>query len=140
MPPPSQSLGTEAVAELLPYLQSAALRTPLRKAVKAAGIEMDDLRAEVAKAVDAEIPDLIKLRRLTWWTVIQVALLVLAAAAVLSRARASVDWSAVRVDLADATLDLDRARVRVRPAAAADAGLPRPSARSPPGSRSAPST
>lgn len=97
-----ESLGTDGVTALLPYLQSAALRTPLRTAVEEAGIEMDDLRAQVAKAVDAEIPDLIKLRRLTWWTVIQVSLLVLAAAAVLSAA-STVDWSQLRTDLADAT-------------------------------------
>jgi len=62
---------------------------------------MDDLRAEVAKAVDAELPDLVRLRRLTWWTVIQVSLLVLAAAAVLSAA-SNVDWAELRTDLADA--------------------------------------
>jgi len=97
-----ESLGTEGVAALLPYLQTAALRTPLRKAVEAAGIQMDDLRAEVATAVDAEVPELINLRRLTWWTVIQLSLLVLAAAAVLSAA-SNVDWAELRSDLADAT-------------------------------------
>ncbi len=95
-----QALGTAGLAALLPYLQAAALRTPLRKAVKLAGIDMDELRAEVARAADAELPDLIKLRRLTWWTVIQVALLVLAATAVF-KAASSVDWSVVREDIAD---------------------------------------
>ncbi len=96
------SLGTEGVAALLPYLQSAALRTPLRKATKAAGIDMDELRTQAAKAVGAELPDLIKLRRLTWWTVIQLTLLVLAAGAVLSAA-SNVDWEALRSDLAHAS-------------------------------------
>src|SRR6185437_15103407 len=96
------SLGTEGVAALLPYLQSAALRTPLRKATKAAGIDMDELRTQVATAVGAELPDLIKLRRLTWWTVIQLTLLVLAAGAVLSAA-SNVDWEALRSDLAHAS-------------------------------------
>ncbi len=96
------ALGTEGVAAVLPFLQSAALRTPLRRAVEEAGIEMDDLRAEVAKAVDAEVPDLVKLRRLTWWTVIQVGLLLLAAVAVFSAA-GEVDWQQVRTELADAS-------------------------------------
>jgi glycosyltransferase 2 family protein len=96
-----ESLGTDGVAGLLPYFQSAALRTPLRKAVKSAGIDMDDLRKSIAIAVDAEVPDLIKLRRVTWWTVIQITLLVLAAAAIISAA-SSVDWEALRADLADA--------------------------------------
>ena len=73
----------------------------MRKAVKAAGIDMDDLRKSVATAVDAEVPDLIKLRRVTWWTVIQITLLVLAAAAIISAA-SGVDWEALRADLADA--------------------------------------
>jgi glycosyltransferase 2 family protein len=96
------SLGTERVAALLPYLQSAALRTPLRKGVKAAGIDMDGLRAAVATATGAEVPDLVKLRRVTWWTAIQVTLLVLAVAAVLTGA-SNVDWSDLRTDLADAS-------------------------------------
>ena len=97
-----ESLGADGVSALLPYLQSAALRTPLRKAVKAAEIDMDDLRKEMAKAVDAEVFDLAKLRRVTWWTAIQAALLVLAAGAVISAA-SNVDWSELRSDLADAS-------------------------------------
>ena len=116
-----ESLGADGVAELLPYLQSAALRTPLRKAVKAAGLEMDDLRAEVATAVGAEVPDLVKLRRLTWWTVIQVTLLVLAAGAVLAGA-SNVDWAELRQRPRRRDLGLDRARVRGRAAPAADPG------------------
>ncbi len=96
------SLGADGVAALLPYLQSAALRTPLREAVKAAAIDMDDLRKQVAGAAGADLPELVKLRRLTWWTVIQAVLLVLAAAAVF-KAFANVDWTAVRADLADAS-------------------------------------
>ena len=58
-----ESLGTDGVEALLPYLQSAALRTPLRKAVKAAGDRHGRPAREVASAVDAEVPDLVKLRR-----------------------------------------------------------------------------
>jgi uncharacterized membrane protein YbhN (UPF0104 family) len=97
-----ESLGTDGVATLLPYFQSAALRTPLRTSVKTAGIDMDELRETIAVAVDAQVPDLVKLRRITWWTAIQIALLVLAATAVISAA-SSIDWESVRTDLADAS-------------------------------------
>jgi len=95
------SLGTDGAAELLPYLQSAALATPLRKTVRAAGISVDQLRAHLAEAAGVTVPDLIKLRRMTWWTAIQAALLVLAAAAVFA-AFSKVDWSEVRTELANA--------------------------------------
>jgi glycosyltransferase 2 family protein len=96
-----EALGTDGAAALLPYLQSAALATPLRKTVRAAGIDMDQLRADVATATGGPVPDLIKLRRLTWWTVVQAALLVLAFAALLN-AFGDVDWSDVRTDLSNA--------------------------------------
>ena len=96
-----ESVGSDGAAALLPYLQSAALATPLRKTVRAAGINVDRLRAHLAEAAGAPVPDLIKLRRMTWWTVIQATLLVLAAAAVFA-AFSEVDWSEVRTELANA--------------------------------------
>jgi uncharacterized protein (TIRG00374 family) len=96
------SLGSDGTAELLPYLQSAALRTPLRDAVTGAGIDLEELRAEAAEAVGAELPEPIKLRRLTWWSAAQIALLVLAATAVISFAT-TIDWGTLWNDLSDAT-------------------------------------
>ena len=96
------ALGTEGTAALLPYLQAAALRTPLRNAVKGAGIDVEGLRAQAAEQVGAELPEAIKLRRLTWWSAAQIALLVLAATAVISFAT-TIDWDTVRTDLSDAT-------------------------------------
>jgi uncharacterized membrane protein YbhN (UPF0104 family) len=97
-----ESLGAGGVGALLPYLQPAALRTPLRKAVKAAGIDVDELRTRAAGAAGVELPEPIKLRRLTWWSVAQVALLVLAATAVINFAT-TIDWDTVWTDLSDAT-------------------------------------
>jgi uncharacterized membrane protein YbhN (UPF0104 family) len=96
------SLGSDRITELLPYLQSAALRTPLRDAMKAAGIDVEELRALAAGAVGAELPEPIKLRRLTWWSVAQIGLLVLAATAVISFAT-TIDWDTLWTDLSDAT-------------------------------------
>ena len=93
-----ESLGARRVAALLPYLQPAALRTPLRKAVKAAGVDVDELRAQAAGAAGVELPEPIKLRRMTWWSVAQVVLLVLAATAVINFAT-TIDWDAVWSDL-----------------------------------------
>ena len=50
-----ESLGAEGVAALLPYLQPAALRTPLRRAAKAAGIDLDELRAQAAGVAGEEL-------------------------------------------------------------------------------------
>jgi uncharacterized membrane protein YbhN (UPF0104 family) len=95
------ALGKDGAAELLPYLQSAALATPLRKDVKDAGIKVDDLRKHVAEAAGAEEPELVKLRRMTWWTIIQAGLLVLAVAAVIT-AFGKVDWTEARKELENA--------------------------------------
>ncbi len=96
-----ESLGGERVADLLPYLQSGALRTPLRDAVKGAGIDVEEFRAQVAETVGAELPEPIKLRRLTWWTVAQIVLLGLAATAVINVAT-TIDWDAFWNDLSGA--------------------------------------
>ena len=69
--------------------------------MKTAGIDMDELRAEVATAAGAEVPDLVKLRRVTWWT---------RDPDHAARARggsgavgaSNVDWEQLRRDLADA--------------------------------------
>ncbi len=95
------ALGKDGTAALLPYLQSAALATPLRKDVKAAGIKVDDLRKQLAAAVGADEPELVKLRRMTWWTIIQAGLLLFAASAVVA-AFGNVDWEVVRKQLQNA--------------------------------------
>lgn len=72
------ALGTDGIAALLAYLQPAALNTALRQAMRTVDLDTDALRGDAAEAVDAEVPELIKFRRLTWWSVAQIALLVFA--------------------------------------------------------------
>ncbi len=96
------ALGGEEVAGLLPYLQQAAFGMGLRRAIKAAGIDVDDLREAAAGATEAEKPELAKLRRVTWGTLLQVGLLVLAAYAVLSFF-SGVDFGDLQDDLRDAS-------------------------------------
>jgi uncharacterized protein (TIRG00374 family) len=78
------ALGTEALTALLPFLQPAAFGSQLRRSLKAAEINVDDLRAQAAETVGATPPGLVRLRRVTWGSVIQLGLLVFATSAVLS--------------------------------------------------------
>ena len=96
------ALGAEEVAALLPYIQQAAFGLALRRAIKAAGIDVDDLREEAAAATEASKPELAKLRRVTWGTLLQLGLLALAAYAVLSFF-SGVDFGDLRDDLRDAS-------------------------------------
>jgi uncharacterized membrane protein YbhN (UPF0104 family) len=86
------ALGPEGLAGLLPYLQSAAFNPRLRRRVRAAGTDVDDLAERAARAAGVTVPEPIRLRRVTWWTAVQTGLLVLAGAAVL-RFFAGVDWA-----------------------------------------------
>ena len=96
------AIGTDEVAELLPYLQQAAFDGTLRRALKASNIDVDDLRSDAAAATGAAKPDLVKLRRVTWGTVIQLGLLAFAGAAVLSFV-GGVDFGELREDLSEAS-------------------------------------
>lgn len=80
------SLGTDGVTELLPYLQPAAFSPSLRQALKHADIRADNLLEQASRAVGAEPPPLLKLRRVTWKSLLQGALLLFAASAIASAA------------------------------------------------------
>jgi glycosyltransferase 2 family protein len=80
----SAGIGREGLAAVLPYVQQAAFGLPLRRALKAAEIDVDKLREAVAAATGEQGPELAKLRRVTWQTIVQVGLFVLAGGAVLS--------------------------------------------------------
>jgi uncharacterized membrane protein YbhN (UPF0104 family) len=95
------SLGAEGVASLLPYIQEAAFGRKLRQALKTAAIDPDDLRAQAAAAVGTEPPELVRLRRVSLRTFIQVVLLVFATSVVISAA-ADVDWSELQSSLENA--------------------------------------
>jgi glycosyltransferase 2 family protein len=95
-------LGRAELAALLPYLQSAALPTSLRRQSKVAEIDVDDLREQAALLVEAEPPELAKLRRVSWGSAIQIGLLGLASYVILSAA-ADIDWDEVRTSVADAS-------------------------------------
>jgi len=96
------ALGPAAVGGLLPYLQDAALSARLRRALKGAGVDVDDLREHAATVVDVEAPELVSLRRVSWRSAIQIGLLGLASYTILSAA-SGVDWQEVRESVSEAS-------------------------------------
>ena len=115
------ALGDAELTALLPYLQAGVFGVPLRQALKARGIDADDLRAAAAEAVGADEPKLVRLRRVTWWTLVQVALLALAAWTVLA-AIGGLDHGQLRESLDGASWWWVAAGFVDRAAAAGDAG------------------
>ena len=77
-------LDADELAGLLPYLQEAALSRSSRSAVEDAGLDLDALRTSAAAAAGTEVPDLVPLRRVTWGSLIQLALIGIAGWVVIS--------------------------------------------------------
>lgn len=96
------ALGAEGVSAVLPYIQPAAMGGRLRRALKESGIDVDEMRASTATAVGSEPPELVKLRRVTGGTLLQLALLVFAVLAIVKFA-GNIDFAAVKESLANAS-------------------------------------
>jgi uncharacterized membrane protein YbhN (UPF0104 family) len=78
------ALDREKLTAMLPHLQAAVLTSSQRHDVKAAELDLDDLRARAAGVLDVEAPELLKLRRLSVGLVLRVVLPVLAIVALTS--------------------------------------------------------
>jgi uncharacterized membrane protein YbhN (UPF0104 family) len=76
------SLGQQGLGGVLPYIQPAALTHAMRRSSKRAGTDLDDLRERAAAAAGTEPPELEPLRRVTWGSLLVVALLLFGAAAI----------------------------------------------------------
>jgi uncharacterized membrane protein YbhN (UPF0104 family) len=96
------ALGRDGLETLLPYVQAGALSVPLREALKASDIDLDGLRAAAAETAGAQEPELIRLRRVSWWTLVQVVLLGVAAWTVLG-AIGDLEFGSLRESLKDAS-------------------------------------
>ncbi len=96
------ALGGPGLASLLPYLQEPALGASLRRELKRAGVDPEDLRVEAASLADVEVPEPIRLRRVTWWSGVQLALLALASYTIVDAA-SGVDWNEVWISVRDAS-------------------------------------
>ena len=75
----SARLGADGLAPVLPYLQVPALGVVLRREVKAATLDMDQLRSAAAEAAGVDEPEIAKLRRVSPQTLLSAGLLVLVA-------------------------------------------------------------
>jgi glycosyltransferase 2 family protein len=97
----ARSLGDERVVAMLPYLQAAAMPPLIREALDDRGIELDDVRTRLAKLLRVDEQPLIKLRRVTWGSVLNLALLAFAAYAIIGLL-GGIDLDEFLSDLADA--------------------------------------
>ena len=106
-----RELGGDALTGLLAYLQPAALTPASRELLKASQLDLDTLRAAAAAAAGVGEPELVPLRRVTWGSLIQVALIAFGAWVVISGLAnvgldtiadelAGADWSWVILALA----------------------------------------
>jgi uncharacterized protein (TIRG00374 family) len=71
----SRELGGDALTGLLAYLQAAALTPATREGLKSAQMDLDALRKAAAAAAGVEEPELVPLRRVTWGSLVQIALI-----------------------------------------------------------------
>lgn len=83
----------EAITELLPFIQDPSLTMDQRRWFKAADIDVDDLRSQVATALEIEVPQLVKLRRFSIGSVVRIALPLFAVWMLVS-SLAGFDWPA----------------------------------------------
>jgi uncharacterized membrane protein YbhN (UPF0104 family) len=74
-----QALGDAGVTEVLPYLQEAALPPAVHSALNERKVELDDVRSRLTETLDAPKADLVKLRRVTWGSVLNMTLMIVAA-------------------------------------------------------------
>jgi uncharacterized membrane protein YbhN (UPF0104 family) len=74
-----RALGEADLAEVLPYLQEAALPPVVRLALNRRDVDLDDIRNRLTETLGVEKPELAKLRRVTWGSVFNMALLTIAA-------------------------------------------------------------
>jgi uncharacterized membrane protein YbhN (UPF0104 family) len=97
----SRELGGDALTGLLAYLQAAALTPATRDRLTSDQIDLDALRKAAADEAGAEEPELVPLRRVTWGSLVQIALIGIGAWVVVS-ALANVGLDAIVEELSGA--------------------------------------
>ncbi len=95
-------LGDEQLAAALPYLQLPALDRRVRRQTAKPKNLIKDLKAAVSEATGAEPPEAVKLRRVSWGSVLM-ALLMLVAANALITQLGGIDFAAVWEIVRDAS-------------------------------------
>lgn len=98
-------LGADGLAAVVPYLQVAAMGNRLRQAIDNADLDLDELRAAVARSAGIEEPELAKLRRVSAASLVRAGLLAAAGYFVVSLL-AGVDVAELVDALSQASLAL----------------------------------
>jgi uncharacterized membrane protein YbhN (UPF0104 family) len=78
-----RALGDPDLIDVLPYLQEAALPPIVRSLLNRRDVDFDEVRKRLADALGAEKIELVRLRRVTWGSVFNMALLTVAAYAII---------------------------------------------------------
>ncbi len=97
-----EALGTDGLAESVPYLQLPLLTPSQRRAVRRGSIDLDVLRDRAAAGVGVDAPQLRRLRRVTWRSAAEIGLLLIAFLALWS-GLGGLDLPALVDQLAEAT-------------------------------------
>jgi uncharacterized membrane protein YbhN (UPF0104 family) len=96
-----QALGDSVLVEALPYLQDAAVPPLVHSTLRARHISLDDVRAHWAATLEADDITLPKLRRVTWKSLVNLALLVVATITLIGML-ANIDLASFARSLQDA--------------------------------------
>ncbi|MGZ4705826.1 MAG: lysylphosphatidylglycerol synthase transmembrane domain-containing protein, partial [Acidimicrobiales bacterium] len=96
-----EQLGPQALAAVLPFVQLTTLTPRQRQAIRDEGVDLDTVRDRAAELAGVDPPELEQLRRVSWSSVIQVVLLIVAFMA-LSRAIGGVDFAVLGDQIGDA--------------------------------------
>jgi uncharacterized membrane protein YbhN (UPF0104 family) len=97
------ALGDDGVKALLPYLQEAALPPATRDDFEDRAIKVDDVRDALATEVGTPDVDLVRLRRVTWKSLLNLGLLLLAAYTIITLL-GGLDLAAVWRELQEASV------------------------------------
>ena len=97
------AIGSDRLAALLPYVQPSALTPRQRALLKAEDLDLDALREQAAERIGIEAIELQKMRRVSWGSLLQVGILVVAFFA-LTTAFGDVDWDVLVDQIGDANV------------------------------------
>jgi uncharacterized protein (TIRG00374 family) len=92
------ALGTDGMAELLPYLQSAVLDRAQRKGIEGEAWDLSSLRADAVAFSGVEAPELYRVQRVTWKRALGTIAIGVFAYLIITKL-AGVDWSSIAADL-----------------------------------------
>ena len=94
--------GEQHVIPAISYLQKAALTADLRRSAKAAGVNLDALREAAAQRAGKPAPELVKLQRVKWTSLLMTALMVTAIWFIIGKI-ADIGWDVILEAFKDAT-------------------------------------